>query len=79
MRKNLPNVPRPPILILPNLANGTEKVTMFGVMLRMTITSSGLEGTSCEDIETFLAGTVVVMVLDFGELTSDDEMVGRKY
>ena len=52
---------------------------MFGVMLRITITSSGLEGTSCEDIETFLAGTVVVMVLDFGELTSDDEMVGRKY
>lgn len=52
---------------------------MFGVMLRMTITSAGLDGTSCEDIEMFLAGTVVVMVLDFGELTTEDEMVGRQH
>jgi hypothetical protein len=39
-----PIVVRPPNLILPNLANGTENVVTFGTNSRMTITSSGLSG-----------------------------------
>lgn len=50
MTVQIPKVPLPPILIFPNLAKGTENVTMFGVMLRITITSAGLAGTSFEDI-----------------------------
>lgn len=42
----VPIVPRPPILILPKRLNGTLHVTMFGVTLRMTITSDGFAGTS---------------------------------
>lgn len=43
-------VPRPPMRKMPTRANGTETVTMLGVMFRMTATSLGLEGTSLEDM-----------------------------
>lgn len=46
----LPKVPRPPIGIVPNLLNGTEKVTTFGVTLRITITLAGSAGINFEDI-----------------------------
>jgi hypothetical protein len=35
---------------VPYLLNGTEKVTTFGVMFRMTITSAGLAGMSLDDM-----------------------------
>jgi hypothetical protein len=50
VRHRIPSVPRPPIWILPNRAKGTEKVTMLGVMLRMTMRSAGLAGIKLEDI-----------------------------
>lgn len=43
-------VPLPPMSKRPNLLNGTESVTMFGVMLRITITSAGLSGMSFDDM-----------------------------
>ena len=39
-------VPRPPILILPNLRKGAEHVTMLGVTWRITITLDGSWGMS---------------------------------
>lgn len=45
---SLTRVPRPPMWILPNLENGTERVVMFFVISRMTITSDGFEGMSFE-------------------------------
>lgn len=41
-------VARPPIFILPNRKKGTERVVTFGAMSRITITSSGFEGTSLD-------------------------------
>lgn len=41
-------VARPPIFIRPNRRKGTERVVTFGAMSRITITSSGFEGTSLE-------------------------------
>lgn len=35
---------------MPNRAKGTDKVTTFGVMLRMTMTSDGFAGTSLDDM-----------------------------
>jgi len=43
---NVPSVPRPPMLIWPKRAKGSERVTMSGVMLRMTMTLSGFDGMS---------------------------------
>lgn len=43
---SVPAVPRPPIFIRPMRANGAEKVVMFSVTLRMTVTLPGLPGTS---------------------------------
>lgn len=38
------------MLILPKRAKGTERVTMSGVMLRITMTLSGFEGMSLLDM-----------------------------
>lgn len=46
----VPIVPRPPILKRPKRLKGAEQVVMFGVTLRMTITSDGLGGISLEVI-----------------------------
>lgn len=43
-RANIPRVALPPTLTTPNLAKGREKVVMFGVMSRITITDDGSEG-----------------------------------
>ena len=53
-------MPRPPILTLPKRENGTEKVAMLGVTLRMTMRSAGLEGISEAD-----------MLYDFTEFGDD--------
>lgn len=45
-----PIVPRPPTRNRPYRRNGTESVTMFGVMLRITITSAGFDGMSLDDM-----------------------------
>ncbi len=44
----VPMVPRPPTFMRPNRQNGLDNVVMFGVTLRITITSAGLDGTSLE-------------------------------
>lgn len=49
-QKDLPRVPRPPIGIVPNLLNGTENVTTFGVTSRITMTFAGSVGINLEDI-----------------------------
>lgn len=36
--------------MVPNREKGTEKVAMFGVMLRMTIRSAGFEGINFDDM-----------------------------
>lgn len=46
----VPMVPLPPMGIFPNRRNGTDRVTMFGVMSRMTITSEGLVGMRVDDM-----------------------------
>lgn len=46
----IPRVPRPPNLILPKRKKGTEKVTMLGVTLRMTMTLAGSSGMSLDDM-----------------------------
>ena len=43
-------MPRPPILKTPALKNGTERVTILGVMSLMTITSDGFDGMSLDDM-----------------------------
>lgn len=43
---HVPSVARPPIRRIPILQNGRDRVVMFGVILRITITSDGLSGTS---------------------------------
>lgn len=48
----LPIVPRPPTRMRPKRAKGTERVVMFGVMSRMTITAEGLLGTSLDVMAT---------------------------
>ena len=56
-------VPLPPTGIAPNRRNGTERVTTFGVMFRMTITSDGFAGTSLDDMlvsELLLLKTITV-------------------
>lgn len=53
-------VPRPPTLTVPNREKGTERVTMLGVTLRMTMTSAGFHGMS---LEVMLADLVVVEVV----------------
>ena len=44
---DIPRVALPPTLTTPNLAKGSEKVVIFGVMSRMTITEDGSEGCNC--------------------------------
>lgn len=46
--------------IVPNLLNGTENVTTFGVTLRITMTLAGSVGISLEDI-------LLLLSLDAGE------------
>lgn len=54
---SIPIVPLPPTFILPNRKKGTESVvTVLGTTSRMTITFSGSEGTSLEDM---LEGVIV--------------------
>ena len=48
--ERLPTVALPPNLINPNRRNGTESVVIPGTTSRITITSSGLLGTSFADI-----------------------------
>jgi len=55
-----PIVPRPPTRSWPKRRNGRDRVTMFGVTLRMTITSEGFAGTSLEVI-------IAVVCLFFGK------------
>ena len=43
-------MPRPPILMEPKRAKGTEKVAMLGVTLRITMTSAGFQGMSLDDM-----------------------------
>lgn len=45
-----PTVALPPILISPKRENGTERVVIPGTTSRITITSSGFEGMSFEDM-----------------------------
>ena len=59
MRVDLPAVPRPPMGKRPKRRKGTEKVTTFGVMSRMTMTSSGLDGMSLDD----MLGSLLLLLL----------------
>lgn len=63
--KSIPRVPRPPILTFPNREKGTEKVAMLGVTLRMTMTWSGSEGMSLDDISAELDVSDCVLRLCF--------------
>lgn len=47
---NIPIVPLPPNLTSPNRENGTLRVVISGVTLRMTITCDGSSGKSFEPI-----------------------------
>lgn len=48
--EHLPAVPRPPMGNRPKRRNGTLNVVTFGVMSRMTSTSSGFDGMSLDDM-----------------------------
>lgn len=58
-REDMPIVPRPPMRKMPKRAKGAERVVMFGVMSRMTITAEGLLGTSLD-----VMASVVVELCD---------------
>jgi hypothetical protein len=50
---------------VPNLANGTERVTILGVTFRITITSEGLDGISLLDIVAAARLTATVSVTKY--------------
>ena len=54
-------VPLPPIFNMPKRRKGTEQVMRLGVILRITITFSGSEGMSLDDI--FADATAVDSVI----------------
>ena len=68
--------------------NGTERVVMFGVTLRITMTSAGFDGTSLEDIlNVSVNGSVVELrsgggaeraLAEGGLLESREDGVSRK-
>jgi hypothetical protein len=56
-----PIVPRPPMRIRPKRRKGTESVVIFGVTLRITITSEGFAGTSLDVIVWMDYADVVIL------------------
>lgn len=61
--RDVPTVARPPTFMRPKRRKGTESVVTLGVISRMTITSSGFEGTSLDDMvaEVLSIGLVAVV------------------
>ena len=64
-KPNVPMVARPPILMMPNREKGRDRVVMFGVTLRITISRDG-----SDEADMIISGFLALVVAWRAELLS---------